>query len=107
MCAWQDLAAQLAAAAGGHAAGPVAPAEDNAALRKELAELEAQLAAVVAEANRLQDENLDLSVAVAAHSCDTAKLEEMAEVLEVTHAYFTSPAQWLQLLHDNLVLDHQ
>lgn len=93
MCAWQDLAAQLAAAAGGHAAGPVAPAEDNAALRKELAELETQLAALAAEANRLQDENLDLSVAVAAHRCDTAKLEEMAEVLEVTHASFTCPAQ--------------
>lgn len=100
----QDLADRLAAAVGADRVGDAASAEGNAALRRALAELEAELAARTADGcalrlriadleaelaassaltDRLRDENLELSSAVAAQSCDAARVQELSEALEV------------------------
>ncbi len=82
--ACQDLASQLAAAAGGRAAGDALSADDNATLRQTLADMEAQLAAAAAEAERLHDENFELSLAAADNKFE---VQELTEALEVTHCY--------------------
>lgn len=61
-----------------------AVAEENAALRRMLADLDAELAALAAEMDRLRDENLELSSAVAAQSVDATELQEMAATLAVS-----------------------
>lgn len=66
-----------------------AVAEENAALRRMLADLDAELATLAAESERLRDENLELSSAVAAQSVDAAELQEMADTLAVSRVHLS------------------
>ena len=66
-----------------------AMAEENAALRRILADLDAELAALAAESEQLRDENLELSSAIAAQSVDAAELQEMADTLAVITSHLS------------------